>query len=168
MEIKLSDHFGYRKLLRFAMPSIFMMIFCSIYGVVDGIFVSNFIDDNGVSFTAVNLIMPMLMFFSAVGFMIGTGGSALVSKIMGEGDIKKANGIFSMLIYFSVGVGIFLSVLGILILEPVSKMFGAEGETLKACLIYGYILLPSLTFFLLQNVFKALPFPQKSRSSVFT
>ena len=101
MEIKLSDHFGYRKLIRFTMPSIIMMVFCSIYGVVDGVFVSNFINDDGVSFAAVNLIMPLLMFFSAVGFMIGTGGSALVSKIMGQGDLKKANGIFSMLIYIS-------------------------------------------------------------------
>ena len=155
MEIKLSDHFGYRKLFRFTMPSIIMMIFCSIYGVVDGIFVSNFIYDDGVSFTAVNLIMPLLMFFSAVGFMIGTGGSALVSKIMGQGDIKKANGIFSMLVYVSIGLGVLFTIIGFLILEPVSIWFGAEGKTLDACLTYGYILIPSLTFFLLQNVFQS-------------
>ena len=155
MEIRLSDHFGYRRLIRFTMPSIIMMIFCSVYGVVDGIFVSNFIYDNGASFTAVNLIMPLLMFFSAVGFMIGTGGSALVSKIMGQGDLKRANGIFSMLVYFSIGMGIFFTVLGLIILEPVSIMFGAKGDTLDACLTYGYILIPSLTFFLLQNVFQS-------------
>ena len=155
MEIRLSDHFGYRRLIRFTMPSIIMMIFCSVYGVVDGIFVSNFIYDNGASFTAVNLIMPLLMFFSAVGFMIGTGGSALVSKIMGQGDLKRANGIFSMLVYFSIGIGIFFTVLGLIILEPVSIMFGAKGDTLDACLTYGYILIPSLTFFLLQNVFQS-------------
>lgn len=155
MKIKLSDHFGYRKLIRFTMPSIIMMIFCSVYGVVDGIFVSNFINDDGVSFTAVNLIMPMLMLFSAVGFMIGTGGSALVSKIMGQGELKKANGIFSMLVYVSIVLGIFFSVLGIVILKPVSIFLGAEGKTLEACLNYGYILIPSLTFFLLQNVFQS-------------
>lgn len=155
MEIRLSDHFGYRRLIRFTMPSIIMMIFCSVYGVVDGIFVSNFIYDNGASFTAVNLIMPLIMFFSAVGFMIGTGGSALVSKIMGQGDLKRANGIFSMLVYFSIGMGIFFTVLGLIILEPVSIMFGAKGDTLDACLTYGYILIPSLTFFLLQNVFQS-------------
>ena len=155
MEIKLSDHFGYRKLIRFTMPSIIMMVFCSIYGVVDGIFVSNFINDDGISFAAVNLIMPLLMFFSAVGFMIGTGGSALVSKIMGQGDLKKANGIFSMLIYISIALGIFFTALGLLILKPVSIWFGAEGKTLDACLTYGYILIPSLTFFLLQNVFQS-------------
>lgn len=155
MEIRLSDHFGYRRLIRFTVPSIIMMIFCSVYGVVDGIFVSNFIYDNGASFTAVNLIMPLIMFFSAVGFMIGTGGSALVSKIMGQGDLKRANGIFSMLVYFSIGMGIFFTVLGLIILEPVSIMFGAKGDTLDACLTYGYILIPSLTFFLLQNVFQS-------------
>jgi len=155
MEIKLSDHFGYRKLFRFTMPSIIMMVFCSVYGVVDGVFVSNFIYDSGASFAAVNLIMPLLMFFSAVGFMVGTGGSALVSKIMGEGDIRKANGIFSMLIYLSIGLGIFFTALGLLILKPVSIFFGAQGQTLEACLTYGYILIPSLTFFLLQNVFQS-------------
>ncbi len=155
MEIKLSDHFGYRKLIRFTMPSVIMMVFCSIYGVVDGIFVSNFTYDNGVSFAAVNLIMPLLMFFSAIGFMIGTGGSALVSKIMGEGDIKRANGIFSMLIYVSIGLGILFTAIGLIILEPASIMFGAEGETLEACLEYGNVLLLSLTFFLLQNVFQS-------------
>lgn len=155
MEIKLSDHFGYRRLTCFTMPSIIMMVFCSIYGVVDGIFVSNFINDDGASFTAVNLIMPLLMFFSAVGFMIGTGGSALVSKIMGQGDLKRANGIFSMLVYVSIALGIFFTVLGLLILRDASIWFGAEGKTLEACLAYGYILIPSLTFFLLQNVFQS-------------
>ena len=137
------------------MPSILMMIFCSIYGLVDGIFVSNFIYDDGVSFAAINLIMPLLMFFSAVGFMVGSGGSALVSKIMGQKDSKRAKGIFSMLVYFSIGLGIAFTVVGCLILKPVSILFGAEGEVLRACLTYGYFLLPSLTFFLLQNVFQS-------------
>ena len=154
-EIKLCDHFSYGKLFKFTLPSIIMMIFSSIYGVVDGIFVSNFIDDGGISFAAINLIMPLLMFFSAVGFMIGTGGSALVSKIMGEGDLKRARGIFSALVYIAIGMGIVLSLIGLIILEPVSIWFGAKGETLEACLTYGYILIPSLTFFLLQNVFQS-------------
>ena len=91
------------------------------------------------------------MFFSAVGFMIGTGGSALVSKIMGEGDLKRARGIFSALVYIAIGTGIVLSLIGLVILEPVSILFGAKGETLEACLTYGYILIPSLTFFILQK-----------------
>jgi Na+-driven multidrug efflux pump len=155
MKIRLSEHFGYRKILRFTLPSILMMIFCSIYGLVDGIFVSNFIYDDGVSFAAINLIMPLLMFFSAVGFMVGSGGSALVSKIMGQGDSKKAKGIFSMLVYFSIALGVAFTVIGCLILEDVSILFGAEGDVLTACLTYGYILIPALTFFLLQNVFQS-------------
>ena len=154
-DIKLSDHFGYRKLIKFTLPSIIMMLFASVYGVVDGVFVSNFSGDGGVSFAAINLIMPFLMTLSAFGFMIGVGGSALVSKIMGEGDYKRANSIFSMLIYVSIGIGIILTLIALLVLEPVSILFGAKDETFEACLIYGRILLPSLPFFLLQNAFQS-------------
>ena len=97
MTIQISDHFTYRKLIRFTIPSIIMMIFTSIYGVVDGIFVSNFVGKT--PFAAINLIWPVAMIIGAVGFMIGTGGCALVSKIMGEGEKEKANEVFSMLIY---------------------------------------------------------------------
>lgn len=108
-EIQLSEHFSYGKLLRFTLPSIVMMVFSSMYSVVDGIFVSNFVGKT--PFAAINLIMPFLMMFAALGFMFGTGGSALVAKTLGEGNRKKANGIFSMLVYMLIAAGLFLSVL---------------------------------------------------------
>lgn len=153
MKIKLSEHFTYRKLLRFTLPSIIMMIFTSIYGVVDGIFVSNFVGKT--PFAAINLIMPFLMILCTVGFMIGTGGSALVSLKMGEGDKKKANQIFTMLVYVSVIIAILLSTLGLLFLRPISYLLGARGTLLDDCVTYGTILLPALVFFVLQNEFQS-------------
>lgn len=153
MNIRLSEHFTYRKLIRFTLPSIVMMIFTSIYGVVDGIFVSNYVGKT--PFAAVNLIMPFLMIFSAIGFMIGTGGSALVSLTLGEGNRKRANELFSMLIYVTVGFGLLLSVVGIAFLRPVAALLGAEGEMLEHCVLYGRITLPALTAFMLQNTFQS-------------
>lgn len=153
MQISLSEHFTYKKLLRFTLPSVVMMIFTSIYGVVDGIFVSNFVGKT--PFAAINLIMPFLMIFGSVGFMIGTGGSALVSKTRGEGDSEKANRIFSMLIYLSVLFGVMLSVIGLLFLRPISIFLGAEGAMLEDCVAYGRIILPVLTAFILQNEFQS-------------
>ncbi len=153
MKLQLSDHFQYRGLLRFTLPSIIMMIFTSIYGVVDGIFVSNFVGKT--SFAAINLIMPFLMIFGALGFMIGTGGSALVAKTMGEGDRKKANKLFSMLIYLSILLGVGLSAVGILFLRPISQLLGAEGAMLEDCVTYGRIILIALTAFILQNEFQS-------------
>lgn len=153
MKIKLSEHFTYRKLLRFTLPSIIMMIFTSIYGVVDGIFVSNFVGKT--PFAAINLIMPFLMILCTVGFMIGTGGSALVSLKMGEGDKKKANQIFTMLVYVSVIIAVLLSTLGLLFLRPISYLLGARGTLLDDCVTYGTILLPALVFFVLQNEFQS-------------
>ena len=116
MNIQLSEHFTYRKLLRFTFPSIVMMVFSSIYGVVDGVFVSNFVGSE--PFAAINLIMPFLMILGAVGFMLGTGGSALVAYTLGAGDEKRANEIFSLLIYVLIGLGLFFTVAGLIFLEP--------------------------------------------------
>jgi len=153
MKIQLSDHFDTKKLLRFTLPSIAMMIFTSIYGVVDGFFVSNYVGK--IPFAAVNLIMPFLMILGTVGFMFGTGGSAIVAKTMGEGNKEKANSFFSLFIYFSTAVSVILAVLGILFLEPVSILLGAEGEMIDNCVRYGRIILLALPFFVLQLEFQS-------------
>lgn len=153
MNIGLSDHFTYRKLIRFTLPSIVMMVFTSIYGVVDGFFVSNFVGKT--SFAAVNLIMPFLMILGALGFMFGTGGSALVAKTMGEGDMTRAKRIFSLLIYTSAAVGAVIALVGILFLRPVAELLGAEGELLHDCVIYGRIILIALPAFMLQMEFQS-------------
>lgn len=153
MEIKLSEHFTYRKLLRFAFPSIIMMIFTSIYSVVDGFFVSNFAGKT--PFAAINLIMPFIMICGAIGFMIGTGGSALVAKTMGEGDMEEANRLFSMLIYVSMILGAFFCALGIFFLRPIAEFLGAEGEMTDNCVLYGRIILPAVPAFILQNEFQS-------------
>lgn len=153
MAIQLSDHFTYKKLLRFVLPSITMMIFSSIYSIVDGLFVSNFVGKT--AFAAINLIMPVLMAFSALGFMIGTGGSAIVAKTLGEGKKELANRYFSMLIYVTAIGGILLSVLGFTIIRPVAGMLGATGELLENCVLYGHITFISMPCFMLQNVFQS-------------
>ena len=148
MEIKISDSFDYKKLLRFTLPSIVMMIFTSIYGVVDGFFVSTFAKKT--AFAAVNFIMPYLMILGTLGFMIGAGGSALVAKTLGEGDKRKANEYFSLLIYVSVIAGVILSFFGIIFLRPMATLLGAEGELLEMCVRYGRIVLLALPFFMVQ------------------
>ena len=148
MDIKISDSFDYKKLLRFTLPSIVMMIFTSIYGVVDGFFVSTFAKKT--AFAAVNFIMPYLMILGTLGFMIGAGGSALVAKTLGEGDKRKANEYFSLLIYVSVIAGVVLSFFGILFLRPMASLLGAEGELLEMCVRYGRIVLLALPFFMVQ------------------
>lgn len=153
MKIQLSEHFSYKKLLKFTFPSIVMMVFTSIYGVVDGFFVSNYAGKT--QFAAVNLIMPFLMILGTIGFMFGTGGSALVSKTMGEGKKEKAQQIFSQLIYASILLGVIFSVAGIAFLRPVSAALGAEGEMLDNCVLYGRIILCALTVFILQNEFQS-------------
>lgn len=153
MKIQLSEHFTYKKLLRFVLPSIVMMIFTSIYGVVDGLFVSNYVGKT--AFAAVNLVMPLLMLLSALGFMMGTGGSAIVAKTLGQGDKERANRYFSMMVYVTVVGGVVLTVLGLVFLRPIVTALGAEGEMIGECLIYGRISLASLTFFMVQNVFQS-------------
>lgn len=153
MRIQLSDHFTYGKLMRFVMPSIIMMIFTSIYSVVDGLFVSNFVGKT--AFAAVNLIMPFLMGASAIGFMIGTGGSALVAKALGEGKKEEANEYFSMLVCATAVGGAVIAIGGFLFMRPISLALGAEGELLEDCVMYGRILCISLMSFMLQNVFQS-------------
>ena len=135
MEIQLSDHFTYKKLIKFVLPSIVMMIFTSIYGVVDGLFVSNFAGKT--AFAAINLIMPILMGLSALGFMIGTGGSAIVATTLGEGKKEKANEYFSMLVYVTIIGGIAVSLLGMILIRPIAVMLGAAGELLSDCVCTG-------------------------------
>lgn len=152
--IQLSDHFSYSKLLRFTLPSMVMMVFTSIYGVVDGIFVSNFVGKT--PFAAINLIMPLLMFLGIVGFMFGSGGSALIAKTIGEGNNERANRIFSMLVVVGILSGIVLGVLGYLLVKPVAIMLGATGKLLNDSVVYGQIVLVALPFFTLQNMFQSL------------
>lgn len=153
MNIQLSDHFTYRKLIRFVLPSIVMMIFTSIYTVVDGLFVSNFVGKT--AFAAINLTMPFLMGLSALGFMIGTGGSAIVARTLGEGRREKANEVFSMLVYVMIVGGLILSAICYVALPAVCRAFGAEGELLENAVVYGRISSISLTAFMLQNVFQS-------------
>ncbi len=152
MEIKLSDHFTYKKLLRFTLPSIAMMIFTSVYGVVDGFFVSNFVGKT--PFAAVNLIWPFLMIMGTVGFMFGTGGSAIVAKTLGEGDSKRANEYFSLFVYVSFILGVIIAVLGIVFLPQVTTLIGGEGEMHRNAVLYGRINLSALPFFILQMEFQ--------------
>ena len=151
--IQLSDHFTYRKLLQFVFPSIVMMIFTSIYGVVDGLFVSNYAGKT--AFAAINLVMPFIMVLGGIGFMIGTGGTALVSKILGESDQEKAKRYFSMMILFTVLVGAVLTVVGVVFMRPVALFLGATPEMLADCVLYGRIVNAFTAAFMLQNVFQS-------------
>ncbi len=153
MKIQLSDRFTYGKLFRFTLPSIVMMVFTSVYGVVDGFFVSNFVGKT--PFAAVNFIMPFLMILGAVGFMFGTGGSALISRTMGEGDGAKAQRLFSLFVYASVACGVVIGALGLLFIRPVAAWLGAEGEMLENCVLYGRVILPALPALMLQYEFQS-------------
>ena len=152
--IRLSEHFSYKKLLRFVLPSILMMIFTSIYSVVDGLFVSNFVGTT--AFAAVNLIYPLTMMMSSVGFMLGTGGTAIIGKTLGEKRQEDASRYFTMLMGAVILFGVVLAVLGILLLRPVSILLGAEGALLEDCLRYGRVMLVALPFFMLQVAFQEL------------
>lgn len=154
MQISLSEHFTYSKLLRFTLPSIAMMIFTSIYGVVDGIFVSNMVGEE--AFTAVNFIMPVLMILSTTGFMFGTGGSALVAKLLGEKKDKKANEVFSLIVYAAVAVGIVLAVIGIIFMKNIALALGADEAMAEQCAVYGRTVAAALPFFALQMAFQSL------------
>lgn len=153
MKIQLSDSFDYKKLLRFTFPSIIMMVFTSIYGVVDGFFVSNFVGKT--PFAAVNFIMPFLMILGTVGFMFGTGGSALIAITMGAGDKERAKRLFSLFIYVSAICGILIGALGIVVIRPVAAWLGAEGELLDNCVVYGRIILAVLPALILQYEFQS-------------
>ena len=154
MQISLSEHFGCKKLLRFTLPSIAMMIFTSIYGVVDGFFVSNFVGEE--AFTAVNFIMPVVMILGTVGFMFGTGGSALVAKLLGENQSKKANEVFSLIIYTSVALSIVLGAVGIIFMKDFAVLLGAEEAMAEECALYGRIISAFMPFFVIQIEFQTL------------
>lgn len=153
-QIQLSDHFSYGRLIKFIIPSVVMMIFTSIYGVVDGVFVSNFVGKT--PFAAVNIIFPLIMILGGFGFMLGTGGTAIVAKTLGMGEDDRANEYFTFIIISTAVGGIILAALGIIFIEPIARLFGAEGEMLRYAIIYGRIVLASLPFFMLQNAFQNL------------
>ncbi len=153
MEIKLSDSFNYRRLLRFTLPSVVMMVFTSIYGVVDGFFVSNFVGKT--PFAAVNFIMPLIMILGAVGFMFGSGGSALIAKTMGEGKMEKAQKLFSLFICATLICGVVIAVIGFIFVRPIAALLGAEGQMLDDCVTYGRILMVSMPFYMLQYEFQS-------------
>lgn len=153
MNIRLSDHFSYGKLIRFTLPTIAMMIFTSIYGVVDGVFVSNCVGSD--AFAAVNLIMPVIMILGSAGFMIGTGGSAIVSKTLGEKKLEKASEYFSMLIYLCIVSGVILSAIGIIFINPIAGLLGATGDIANNCIIYGRTVFFMMTGLFLQNAFQS-------------
>lgn len=153
MNIQLSDHFTYKKLLRFVIPSIVMMVFTSIYGVVDGLFVSNFVGKT--PFAAINLIMPFIMILGGMGFMIGTGGTALVSKVLGEQNGEKANRYFSVMVQFTLLLGIILSIFGMIFMRPMAHFLGATDAMIESCVLYGRIVVGFTPAFMLQNVFQS-------------
>lgn len=166
MRIQLSDHFTYGKLIRFTLPSVIMMIFTSVYSVVDGFFVSNFAGKT--PFAAVNLIMPVLMILGTVGFMFGTGGTALVAKTYGEGDRERANRYFSLLVYVAFGIGVLLSVLGIALIRPVAQAMRAEGALLENSVQYARIILVALPFYMLQIMFQSFAVAAENRISAWS
>lgn len=153
MRIKLSDHFTYSRLLRFALPSVTMMIFTSIYGIVDGLFVSNFVGT--IPFAAINLMMPIFMIIGAVGFMMGAGGTAIVSRTLGEEDRAHANKYFSLFVYFTLAVGTVMAILSFIFLKPLASFLGAEGQMLECCVSYGRIVILAQPAFMLQNLFQS-------------
>ena len=152
MKVGLGEHFSYKKLFRFVLPSIVMMIFTSIYGIVDGIFVSNIVGSN--AFASVNFVMPVLMIIGAIGFMVGTGGSALVSLTIGQGHQKKANEYFSLLVYFLLAIGIVVSLLVFIFVDKMVRWLGADATIVNNCSLYGRILSVLMPFFLLQSCFQ--------------
>lgn len=153
VKIQLSDHFTYKKLIRFTIPTIAMMIVTSIYSVVDGFFVSNFAGKT--SFAAVNLIMPVLMIMGTVGFMLGTGGTALVALTYGEGDKEKANQFFSLFVYVALVLGVILAIVGFLFARPIAQLLGADGKLLEDSVLYARIILLALPFYILQVMFQS-------------
>lgn len=153
MTIQISEHFNYKKLIKFVLPSVFMMIVTSVYGVIDGLFVSNFVGKT--PFAAINLIMPFSMILGGTGFMLGTGGTALVSKVLGENDNEKANRYFTVIIIFSVCLGVILTAVGVAVMRPVARLLGASDEMMGCSVLYGRIVVGFTVFYMLQNIFQS-------------
>ncbi|MCI8416651.1 MAG: MATE family efflux transporter [Lachnospiraceae bacterium] len=154
MRIPLSDHFDYKKLLRFTLPSMITLVFTSIYGVVDGFFVSNYVGKT--PFTAVNFIMPFLMMLGCAGFMFGTGGGALIAMTLGQGKKERAQRLFSLIVYTSGICGVILAALGLIFLRPLAVLLGAQGQLLEDSVAYGRIILLAIPAFILQYEFQCL------------
>ncbi len=154
MSIQLSEHFTYKKVMRVTLPSIIMMVVTSVYSVVDGFFVSNYVGKT--PFTAVNFIMPFLMILGAIGFMFGTGGGALIAKTMGEGEREKANKIFTLIVYVSIVCGILFAIFGIVFIRPIASLLGADGQLLEDSVVYGRIILIAIPAYILQYEFQCL------------
>ncbi|MDE6868457.1 MAG: polysaccharide biosynthesis C-terminal domain-containing protein [Clostridia bacterium] len=153
MRIQLSEHFTFKKLLAFVAPSIVMMVFTSVYSVVDGLFVSNVVGADAVA--AIARIFPVIIVLGSIGFMIGAGGSALVAKTLGEGDKERANSYFSFLVYVTLAIGTVIAVAGQFAVPSVARLLGAEGKTYDYCVLYGRVLLGAQPFFILQNIFQS-------------
>ena len=152
-QIQLSDHFSYSRLIQFTLPSIAMMVFTSIYSVVDGFFISNFAGKT--AFASLNLIWPFLMILGGMGFMVGTGGTALVSQMLGSGDKERARGCFSMMVEFTILLGLVLTAVGLIFMEPIARFLGATEEMIPDCVLYGRIVISFNVAFMLQNVFQS-------------
>ncbi len=151
-QIKLSDHFDYKRLLQFALPTVAMTIFTSIYGVVDGFFVSNFVGKT--AFAAINFIMPVIMIIGAVGGIFGAGGSALVAKTLGEGDREAANRLFSLFVYVPAVCGSVLALAGFVFIPQIAQLLGAQGALLDNCILYARISMVSVPAYMLQYAFQ--------------
>lgn len=153
MQVQLSEHFTYKKLLRFVLSPILMMIFTSVYSVVDGLFVSNFAGET--PFAALNFIYPVIMVLGAVGFMFGAGGTAIVSKTLGEGHRTHANRYFTLMVVVTAVCGLVLGAAGILAIRSIAILMGASGDMLEYCVLYATIILCALPCFMLQNLFQS-------------
>lgn len=153
MAIRLSDHFTYSRMLTFAFPSICMMIFTSIYGVVDGFFISNFVGKT--AFAAVNLILPFPLILGALGYMFGTGGSAVVAHALGKGEKEKANQLFSLIVFVSVIVAFTLTMVSVVFIQDIAMLLGATGEMLDFCITYGVTVVSAIPMFILQAQFQS-------------
>ena len=149
----LTQHFSLGKLFRYVLPTIFAILLASVYGIVDGIFVSNF--GGTTAFAAINQTSPIFMIIAAIGFMFGTGGSALVGKVLGEGDTKKANGLFSFFAYTLIAIGIIASIILSFAMEPLLNLLGVTKTMMPYCLAYSRIIIPAITLFMLQFFFQS-------------
>ncbi len=148
MRIQLSDHFSYGKLIRFTLPSITMMIVTSIYSVVDGYFISNFVGKT--AFASVNLIIPYLQILGGVGAMLGIGGSALTAKTLGEGDIPRARRYFTMMVYLMIAAGVLFGAIGAIFLRPMAYVFGATDDMIGDIMVYGNTCMVFIVAFVVQ------------------
>ena len=153
MQVQLSDHFTYKRLLRFVLSPVLMMIFTSVYSVIDGLFVSNFVGE--LQFAALNFIYPVIMVLGAVGFMFGAGGTAIVSKTLGEGHKTHANRYFTLVVIVTAVCGAVLAIIGIFTIRYIARLMGATDDMLEYCVQYATVILMALPCFMLQNCFKA-------------